>query len=72
MSSLNAVYYIFDIEDDYRIKLTLFQFHLHDSKESLAKEIPLDILPKDYGGNEKSLDELEGNFVLFILRLYIY
>ncbi|XP_072384028.1 retinol-binding protein pinta-like [Diabrotica undecimpunctata] len=32
---------------------------LHSSFESFLNYVPLEVLPKDYGGEEKSLDELE-------------
>ncbi|CAH1104011.1 unnamed protein product [Psylliodes chrysocephalus] len=35
------------------------KIHFHDSLSSLLAYIPLDVLPKDYGGNEKSVEELE-------------
>lgn len=30
--------------------------HVHPSLKSLADIVPLEILPKDYGGNERSLE----------------
>lgn len=33
---------------------------MHESMETFRKSIPLDVLPKDYGGNEISLDEIQG------------
>ncbi|CAH1104012.1 unnamed protein product [Psylliodes chrysocephalus] len=32
---------------------------MHESMETFRKSIPLDVLPKDYGGNEISLDEIQ-------------
>uniref|UniRef100_A0A1B6C799 CRAL-TRIO domain-containing protein n=1 Tax=Clastoptera arizonana TaxID=38151 RepID=A0A1B6C799_9HEMI len=32
--------------------------HLHSNQETLFKHIPKDIMPKDYGGNERPLEEL--------------
>lgn len=32
--------------------------------EALSENIPKEILPKDYGGNEKSLAELHGKTIL--------
>ncbi|XP_057652738.1 retinol-binding protein pinta-like [Diorhabda carinulata] len=33
--------------------------HIHSSLDSLRETFPIDILPKDYGGNEKYVNELE-------------
>lgn len=45
---------------DYFNDINVFQIRFHNSTESLFKHIPLDILPEDYGGKEKCLDDLEG------------
>ncbi|XP_050501929.1 alpha-tocopherol transfer protein-like [Diabrotica virgifera virgifera] len=34
------------------------RIHIHKKSASIFKYIPMDILPKDYGGNEKPLEEL--------------
>ena len=36
--------------------------HVHSSYEDLHKHIPREILPKDYGGDETSLNKLSGEF----------
>lgn len=42
-----------------------------DDYESLYKEISKDVLPKDYGGDGMSLDELTGILILPIFKLYL-
>nr|XP_023013370.1 alpha-tocopherol transfer protein-like [Leptinotarsa decemlineata] len=34
------------------------RFHFHKSEEDIRKFIPIEVLPKDYGGKERSLKEL--------------
>jgi len=42
-----------------------------DDYESLYKEISKDILPKDFGGDGMSLDELTGNYNTICLKLLL-
>lgn len=45
----------------YRKRLTsLFQTHIHTTFESFCKYLPISVLPKDYGGEEASIQELHG------------
>lgn len=41
------------------------QVYVHKDLDSLYKEVPKAVLPKDLGGDEKSLAELNGEFVWF-------
>ncbi|KAG5900101.1 hypothetical protein JTB14_016070 [Gonioctena quinquepunctata] len=40
------------------------RIHLHSSVDSLLKDIPADILPSDYGGDERSLSKLHEQWKL--------
>lgn len=42
--------------------------YVHDNLESLYKHIPKDILPKEYGGSEKSLIELHSKYTSMYVK----
>lgn len=44
---------------------------VHKSAEDLNKYFPVEILPKEYGGEQYSLEELHGNDIFFIF-LYCF
>lgn len=44
------------------------RIHILKTVEELHEHIPKEILPKDYGGNEKSLAELQGKAILIKLQ----
>lgn len=44
------------------------QIHIHSDVETLFKFVPKDIVPKDYGGNEQSLKDLNGKHN--VIRIY--
>lgn len=37
-----------------------FQIFFHEKMEDIFKHFPKEIIPKDYGGEEKSMEELNG------------
>lgn len=45
--------YLFD-------SLVTSQVHVHKSLESLYEHVPKEVLPKEWGGKERGLDELNG------------
>lgn len=61
--------------------LCSFQIYTHDSFDSLLEHVPQDVLPSDYGGQERSSDELCGrspgtsedylNSLMFVLKLFL-
>ena len=67
------------IADNFWLTFQNWQFIVHgDDLESLYKQVPKEILPKEYGGDGMALDELTGTFSppippprLFFCRLQI-
>lgn len=53
----------------------LEQIHIHSDVETLFKFVPKDIVPRDYGGNELPLKDLNGkytaSFIFFIISMLI-
>jgi hypothetical protein len=46
-----------------------FQFHYHQANsEKLYDHVPKSILPKDYGGDERSVEELAGMLFYFSIE----
>lgn len=51
------------IADNFWLTFQNWQFIVHgDDLESLYKQVPKEILPKEYGGDGMALDELTGTF----------
>lgn len=49
------------------VKPKLFErFMFHEDIEELYKYVPVAYLPKDYGGEEPSLDEFRGTFFIIL------
>lgn len=42
------------------------RIELHPTFESLHKHVPPEYLPKDFGGTEKNIKELNGTYYLFM------
>lgn len=38
------------------------RIHVHKTVEELFDYVPRELLPKDYGGKENTLDEMNGNY----------
>lgn len=43
--------------------MPLLQIFLHKTYEALHEHFPKEMLPRDYGGEEKSFDELAGAII---------
>lgn len=45
--------------------------HTHKSKESIHEIVPQNILPVNYGGEEKSLKQLSGKICFLVFFYYL-